>query len=98
MATIITITYTDGAAVSTRINMRALCMAEEHAIREHWGSMNESPVRLNLYAAYASLRLAGKVDEPFDVWLDRVDAMDVEAGGDANPTASPNGPTSPLGA
>lgn len=88
MATLIKIEYTDGTSETVRPTMRAMCMAEEHAIKEKWGSVNDSPIRVNLYMAYAALRIAGKTAEPFDLWLDRVAATDVteEDADTENPT------------
>ena len=89
MATMIRIEYMDGTSETVRPTMRAMCMAEEHAIKEKWGSVNDSPIRVNLYMAYAALRLSGKLSEPFDAWLDRVASTDVteEEADETNPTA-----------
>ena len=89
MATMIRIEYTDGTSETVRPTMRAMCMAEEHAIKEKWGSVNDSPIRINLYMAYVALRISGKLDTPFDAWLDRVASTDVteEETSETNPTA-----------
>lgn len=85
MARQIKLTYADGTTQTARLSMKAMCKAEEHAIKEGWGNAQQSPMRITLYAAYAALRMAGETAEPFDAWLERVDDMDESTEGDTDP-------------
>ena len=48
------INYTDGHSENVPVTMRATCKAEEHGLKEGWGTAANSPIRFGLYSAYAA--------------------------------------------
>ncbi len=83
------INYTDGHSENVPVTMRATCKAEEHGLKEGWGTAANSPIRFGLYSAYAAMRMAGRSLPGFDQWLDTVAGIDTVAQPEPEETTNP---------
>jgi hypothetical protein len=81
MNTHIELTYTDGRTETTKATLFESMQAERYAKANGWGTPDDSPIEYGAYAAYASLRKAGKIQpgQSFDQWAQTVEAINFSA-------------------
>jgi hypothetical protein len=89
----VTVEFMDGSKETARSVMRDYLAFETTGKRQKppWGTISESPTRFESFVAWSALRREGRIDEPYEGFLDRVVQIDFEFDEDIVPTSEVTG-------
>jgi hypothetical protein len=89
----VTVELLDGTTLSARTIMRDYVAYETTSKKQKppWGGISDSPSRFESFVAWSALRREGKVDQPYEGFLDNVAQMDFDFDEDAIPTNGASG-------